>query len=97
VLINTRGAADLVGATKMDRPEDMQRNPVTGRVYLNLTNNTERTAPNAGNPRAPNPWGHVLEFRLRRLPQGPGQPDRLARQHDLRLLVCGLGCIAGQR
>jgi uncharacterized protein len=83
VLINTRGAADLLGATKMDRPEDVQRDPVTGLVYVNLTNNTERTAPDPGNPRSPNPWGHVLELRER-------GNDAGATSFDWRIfLLCG--------
>jgi secreted PhoX family phosphatase len=67
ILINTRGAADQVGATKMDRPEDIEANPVTGKVYVVCTNNSLRgTSGQPGtdpaNATAKNAHGHILEI-----------------------------------
>ena len=67
VLINTRFAADAVGGTKMDRPEDIETNPVNGKLYCAMTNNTNRgtgTNPlaDAANPRTGNRHGHIIEL-----------------------------------
>ncbi|MEU0675278.1 PhoX family protein [Streptomyces sp. NPDC006172] len=67
VFVFTRLAGDKVGATKMDRPEDIEPNPVTGKVYVALTNNGNRgVGANAkadeANPRNANKHGHVLEL-----------------------------------
>lgn len=85
VLVYTRAAADKVGATKMDRPEDIERNPVTGAVYIALTNNSNRTAAQVdeANPRASNKHGHVLELVERR-----GDPTARTFAWSLPL-VCG--------
>ncbi|MEU3784726.1 PhoX family protein [Streptomyces sp900129855] len=75
VFVFTRLAGDKVGATKMDRPEDIQPSPVTGKVYVVLTNNTNRgVGANAkadeANPRNANKHGHILELTERR-----GRPE----------------------
>ncbi|MEV6082697.1 PhoX family protein [Streptomyces parvulus] len=67
VCVFTRLAGDKVGATKMDRPEDIEPSPQTGKVYVALTNNTNRgvgsnAKPDEANPRNANKHGHVLEL-----------------------------------
>ncbi|MCW3838855.1 PhoX family phosphatase [Micromonospora yasonensis] len=67
VLTFTRLAADKVGATKMDRPEDVEPSQLTGKVYVALTNNTDRgkagkAAADEANPRNLNKHGQILEL-----------------------------------
>lgn len=78
ILVNTRLAADAVGATPMDRPEWTATHNVTGEVYLTLTNNNASGRPldgtDAANPRHyndprgssnqfGNPNGHIVRLR----------------------------------
>ncbi len=64
VLINTRTAADIVGATRMDRPEWGAVDPQTRAVYFTLTNNSNRTEEqvDASNPRAENRFGSIIRW-----------------------------------
>ncbi|NLU69564.1 PhoX family protein [Streptomyces sp. HNM0574] len=88
VYVFARIAGDKVGATKMDRPEDVEPSPRTGKIYAALTNNTDRGAKgkagaDEANPRNNNKHGQVLEFTERR-------NDAAATRFTWNLfLVCG--------
>jgi len=66
ILVNSRGAADEVGATPMDRPEWITIGQGE-RVFCTLTNNSDRgeddnPGADAANPVAPNPDGHIISW-----------------------------------
>ena len=68
VVIKARQASDLVGATKMDRPEWIAVDPKTGWVYCTLTNNSNRGKPgfpgvDAANPRVDNTMGNIIRWK----------------------------------
>ena len=64
VVLDMRKAADLVGATPMDRPEEIKVNPKSGHVFAVFTNNVRRDPlrTDSANPRAFNRHGHILEL-----------------------------------
>lgn len=99
VLIHTRLAADVLGATKMDRPEWTATNPVNGEVYLTLTNNASAQRPinatDAANPRfyndpkgasnqLGNPNGHIIRLR-----EAGNNSDALTFNWDIYLFGAG--------
>ena len=66
-LVFTRLAADAVGATKMDRCEDVEPSLKTGKVYVACTNNSDRgkvgkEGATEMNPRNANRDGHIVEL-----------------------------------
>lgn len=89
VLVFTRLAADKLGATPMDRPEDVEPDPTTGKVYVVCTNNSDRgvkagkPGPDAANPRNANKDGHIIE-----LSEQHNRVDATSFRWDL-FLVCG--------
>jgi uncharacterized protein len=88
VLVFTRLAADKLGATPMDRCEDVEPSLRTGKVYVVCTNNSDRgtagkPGPDAANPRPQNKNGHIIEITER-----GGRGDAETFDWDL-FMVCG--------
>ena len=68
VLVKTRQASDLLGATPMDRPEWVAVSPLDRWVYCTLTNNrnrggTGKPGVDAANPRADNVMGQIIRWK----------------------------------
>jgi secreted PhoX family phosphatase len=88
VMIELRRAAEAVGATPMDRPEDVEAHPLTGRVYVVMTFNEQRKPDqvNPANPRAGNKYGHIVEIVP---PLVGGKPDHAATECDWGFFMLG--------
>lgn len=82
VLIETRRAGDILGATPMDRPEGVAIHPATGQVFVAMTNNDQREmdGTNAANPRGHNLHGHIVELL-------PPSGDHAATQFSWRMFL----------
>jgi secreted PhoX family phosphatase len=68
VVIKSRQASDLLGATKMDRPEWIAIDQRTREVFCTLTNNSSRGAKDlpgvdSANPRANNVMGGIIRWK----------------------------------
>lgn len=85
ILIKTRQAADLVGATKMDRPEWIAVHPHTGEVFVTLTNNNQRGQAgrelDEANPRADNIMGHIIRWREGAVKEGDAAATEFRWMH----------------
>jgi hypothetical protein len=67
VVVKSRQASDLLGGTKMDRPEWLAIDQKAVTVYCTLTNNSSRGAKDlpgvdAANPRANNVMGQIIQW-----------------------------------
>lgn len=88
VLIKSRQAADKLGATKMDRPEWIAVNPLTGEVFVTLTNNSQRGQAGRAatdmvddaNPRNENIMGHIIRWREGASSTGATEGDAAATE-----------------
>ena len=90
VLIEARRAGDVVGATKMDRCEDVEPNPLTNKVYINCTLNPKRgtvnyEGSNPANPRLENAAGHTIE-----LTPPEGDHTAMVMEWDMLLMAGGV-------
>ena len=89
VLINTKAAARVAGATLMDRPEWVTVG-VDKTVYCTLTNNSSRKRTSAANPRTENKHGHIVRWK-----ETGDSPLATTFQWDL-LLLAGFDASAGE-
>ena len=82
IVIDARYAADLVGATPMDRPEEIKVDPLTGNVFAVFTNNIKRDPlrVNAANPRVFNRHGHIIEMK-------PADKDHSSREYNWEIFL----------
>lgn len=99
VLVNTRAAADFVGATPMDRPEWGAIDPANRDVYFALTNNSQRgndglPGTDEANPRPQNRHGHIIRWA-----EAGGEPTATTFEWNLYVLGgdSGQSAVASQR
>lgn len=70
ILIHARVAAKILGATPLDRPEDIEIDPLTGDVFVALTNNKK----------AGRPFGKILKIK-----EENNNPSSLSFTHEIYL------------